>query len=73
MGSLKIVDGHLSQQPYMIGKRPTIADFSLCGYLYYGEELTIDLDQFAHVQNWLDRLKDIKGWKHPYDLMPRKA
>lgn len=71
--SLKVVDGHLAQQPYMIGKRPTIADFSLCGYLYYGDELPFDLDQFAHVQNWLDRLKDIKGWKHPYDLMPRKA
>ena len=61
------------KEPYMIGKRPTIADFSLCGYLYYGEELAIDLNQFAHVQNWLDRLKDIKGWKHPYDLMPRKG
>jgi glutathione S-transferase len=35
--------------------------------------LPFDLNQFAHVQNWLDRLKDIKGWKHPYDLMPRQA
>jgi glutathione S-transferase len=73
MGSLQVVDAHLAKMPYMIGKRPTIADFSLCGYLYYGDELSIDLNQFAHVQNWLDRLKDIKGWKHPYDLMPRKA
>jgi glutathione S-transferase len=73
LGALKVLDGHLTQQPYVIGKRPTIADFSLCGYLYYGEELPFDLGKFAHVQNWLDRLKDIKGWKHPYDLMPRTA
>jgi glutathione S-transferase len=73
LGALRVLDGHLTQQPYVIGKRPTIADFSLCGYLYYGEELPFDLNQFAHVQNWLDRLRDIKGWKHPYDLMPRKA
>jgi glutathione S-transferase len=73
LAALKIVDTHLTAQPYVLGKRPTIADFSLCGYLYYGEELPFDLDQFAHVQNWLDRLRDIKGWKHPYDLMPRKA
>jgi glutathione S-transferase len=73
LSALKIVDTHLIAQPYILGKRPTIADFSLCGYLYYGEELPFDLDQFAHVQNWLDRLRDIKGWKHPYDLMPRKA
>lgn len=73
LGALKVLDAHLLHQPYVIGKRPTIADFSLCGYLYYGEELPFDLNQFAHVQNWLDQLRDIKGWKHPYDLMPRKA
>jgi glutathione S-transferase len=72
LGSLKVLDKHLTELPYVIGKRPTIADFSLCGYLYYGDELPFDLNGFAHVQNWLDRLKDIKGWKHPYDLMPRK-
>jgi glutathione S-transferase len=73
LAAVKVLDGHLMQQPYVIGKRATTADFSLCGYLYYGEELPFDLGQFAHVQNWLDRLRDIKGWKHPYDLMPRKA
>jgi glutathione S-transferase len=73
MGALKTLDAHLQQQPFVIGKRATIADFSLCGYLYYGDEIPLDLNQFAHVQNWLDRLRDIKGWKHPYDLMPRKA
>jgi glutathione S-transferase len=72
-GALKVLDAHLTQHAYIIGKRPTIADFSLCGYLYYGDELPFDLNQYAHVQNWLDRLRDIKGWKHPYDLMPRKA
>jgi glutathione S-transferase len=73
LGALKVLDSHLQHQPYVIGKRATIADFSLCGYLYYGDELPFDLNQFAHVQNWLDRLRDIKGWKHPYDLMPRQA
>ncbi len=71
INSLKIVDGHLASQPYLLGKRCTIADLSLCGYLYYGEELSLSLDPFTHVQNWLDRLKSLPGWKHPYDLMPR--
>jgi glutathione S-transferase len=73
LGALKVLDAHLTDQTFAIGKRPTIADFTLCGYLYYGDELPFDLNQFAHVQNWLDRLKDIKGWKHPYDLMPRQV
>jgi len=72
LGALSVVDGHLANNSFVIGKRLTIADFSLCGYLYYGEELPFDLGQFKHVQRWLDAIKNLKGWKHPYDLMPRK-
>ncbi len=72
LAALKIVDGHLAQQPFIVGKRATIADFSLCGYLFYGDELPFDLNSFANVQNWLDQIRNLKGWKHPYDLMPRK-
>jgi glutathione S-transferase len=69
--ALKVLDGHLAHQPFVLGKRMTIADFSLCGYLYYGEEIPLDLNAFTHVQNWLDSIRNLKGWKHPYDLMPR--
>lgn len=71
INSLKIVDGHLSRNPFMIGKRATIADLSLCGYLFYGEELTVPLEPHTHLQNWLDRIRALPGWKPPYDLMPR--
>jgi glutathione S-transferase len=72
MSALKVLNGHLAAQDFVIGKRATIADLSLCGYLYYSEELPFPLAQFAHVENWLDRLKNLKGWKHPYELMPRQ-
>lgn len=72
IGSLKIVDAHLSKQPFIAADRMTIADFSLCGYLFYGDELTIDLSAYPHVSAWLARIKALPGWKHPYDLMPRK-
>ena len=71
INALKIIDGHLAHNPFLIGKRTTIADISMCGYLYYGEELTVPLEPHIHVLNWLDRLRALPGWKHPYDLMPR--
>jgi glutathione S-transferase len=71
INALKVVDGHLAGQPFVIGKRATIADLSMCGYLYFGDELTVPLESFTNVLNWLDRLKALPGWKHPYDLMPR--
>jgi glutathione S-transferase len=73
MNALKIVDSHLANQPFILGKRASIADFSMCGYLFYGEELPFELNAFPNVQNWLDQIRNLKGWKHPYDLMPRKA
>ena len=71
INALKVLDAHLAQSPFVIGKRATIADLSMCGYLYYGDELTVPLEQFVQVGNWLDRIRSLPGWKHPYDLMPR--
>jgi glutathione S-transferase len=68
INALKVLDGHLAGQPFVIGKRATIADLSMCGYLYFGEELTVPLEEFTNVLNWLDRLKALPGWKHPYEL-----
>jgi glutathione S-transferase len=68
---LKIVDGHLAGREYMVGSQATIADLSMCGYLYFGDELSVDLAAFPNVQAWLGRIAALPGWKHPYDLMPR--
>ena len=73
LGALAVVNAHLADKGFIMGKRATIADFSLCGYLFYGDELPFDLEQHTHVMNWLDRIRALPGWKHPYDLMPRKA
>ena len=69
--ALGIVDGHLAGTRFMIGERATIADLSMCAYLYFGDELSVDLTAFPHVQSWLGRISSLPGWKHPYDLMPR--
>ncbi len=69
--ALKVADAHLAEKPFIIGKRATIADLSLAGYLFYGEELTVPLEPHVNVMKWLDRIRSLPGWKHPYDLMPR--
>ena len=71
--ALKVVDAHLARQPFVVGERATIADFSMVGYLYYGEELTVPLEPHANVVAWLERVRGLPGWKHPYELMPRAA
>ena len=70
--SLRILDGRLARAPFVIGDHPTIADISLVGYLYYpAEEFGFDMAAtYPNIGAWLERMKALPGWAHPYDLMP---
>ena len=71
INALKIVDLHLGASPFIVGKRATIADISMCGYLFFGEELAVPLEDYPSILKWLDRIRALPGWKHPYDLLPK--
>ena len=70
--NLAIVNKRLETQPFMLGEWPTIVDVSLCGYLYYpAEEFGFDIAKdHPAIGAWLERMKALPGWGHPYDLMP---
>lgn len=67
-----IVEAHLSDRAFIIGDRPTIADLSLAGYVYYpSSETGYDLAaSHPAIDAWRQRIAALPGWKHPYDLMP---
>jgi glutathione S-transferase len=70
--NLGIVDKRLSSAPFILGRQPTIADLSLVAYLYYpAAEFGFDISaEHKSIAAWLERIKALPGWKHPYDLMP---
>lgn len=49
---------------FILGDSPTVADFSLCGYLYFADQAQVSVP--AHVQGWLARIAALPGWRHPY-------
>jgi glutathione S-transferase len=67
-----IVDKHLAGRRFMVGESATIADFSLCGYLFYPvEESGYEVaGRFPQIQAWLERMRALPGWASPYDVMP---
>ncbi|MFZ2652471.1 MAG: glutathione S-transferase [Burkholderiaceae bacterium] len=67
-----VVDKHLAASPYIVGTNPTIADFSLCGYLFYPlQESDYEVGQrFPHIAAWLTRIKALPGWTGPYEMLP---
>jgi glutathione S-transferase len=65
-----IVDKQLGHADFIVGERPTIADFSMAGYVFYPEETGVDVPgQFPAIEAWKERIRALPGWQAPYDLM----
>ena len=67
-----IVEKHLAGRHFLVSNAPTIADMSLCGYLFYpvaesGYEV---VGRFPNIAAWLERIREVPGWANPYDILP---
>jgi len=67
-----IVNKPLASSRYIVGPAPTIADFSLSGYLFFPiDESGYDWpSRFPNIAAWTERIKAIQGWASPYDILP---
>ena len=67
-----MVETRLAKAPFLLGERPTIADLSMVGYLYYPvEEFGFDIAKdYPAIGAFMERVKALPGWRHPYELMP---
>lgn len=65
-----VLDAHLNGRRYILGDRLTIADLSLCGYLFWPDEIGVEWDRYCNIRDWLLRIRDEPRWVHPYELMP---
>ncbi|HLX29335.1 MAG TPA: glutathione S-transferase [Casimicrobiaceae bacterium] len=65
-----VLNAHLAHRRYVVDDRLTIADLSLCGYLFFDDEIGVDWNDYPNVRDWLSRIRAEPRWKHPYALMP---
>ena len=65
-----VLDAHLAGRRYVVADRLTIADLSLCGYLFFADEIGVDWAAYAGIRGWLERIQSQPRWAHPYKLMP---
>lgn len=68
--ALSILDKHLAVGEFVVGSKPTIADLSLCGYLFWPDEFGVNWTDYPNIGRWLERIAALPGWVHPYRLMP---
>ena len=65
-----VLNAHLQGRRYVAADRLTIADLSLCGYLFWPEEIGVDWNDYPGVRARLARIRATPRWRAPYDLMP---
>ena len=65
-----VLDAHLAGRRFVAADRLTIADLSICGYLYFDDEIGVDWADYPNVRAWLGRIQSEPRWAHPYKLMP---
>jgi glutathione S-transferase len=51
-------------RPFILGNSPTVADVSLCGYLFWADQAQVEVP--PGVASWLERIAALPGWRHPY-------
>ncbi len=74
-GAFAIVERHLADSDFIAGGAPTIADFSMAGYVFYPpEEHGYDFaTTHPNMRRWMDRLQALPGWQPPRELMKAPA
>ncbi|HZQ61819.1 MAG TPA: glutathione S-transferase [Casimicrobiaceae bacterium] len=65
-----VVNAHLGGRKFVVANRLTIADLSMCGYLFFEDEIGVDWNDYPNIRDWLARIRSEPGWMHPYELMP---
>jgi glutathione S-transferase len=70
MAALKVFESHLANRDWVASDRPTIADFSCCGYLFWPSDFGVDWKDYPAIGRWLERIKNIDNWAPPEALLP---
>lgn len=63
------LDQELANRRFLMGERISAADIACSAYLFFADQVPLDLTRWPAVAAWLDRIRALPGWQHPYDLL----
>jgi len=62
-----ILDDILAGRLWLVGDRPTYADFRVASALPFAERALLPVGGFRNIVAWHDRLNRIDAWRAPFD------
>jgi glutathione S-transferase len=70
--ALSFVDKTVTDQKFLVGDYPTIADIGCWGRMVFMAEGGFEIANWPHLEAWAGRIKAMPGFALPYDLIPSK-
>jgi len=59
--ALSVMEQHLAKAPYLGGERYSIADIALFAYTHCAADGGFDLERYAAIQRWIERVRQQPG------------
>lgn len=59
----QVLDRHLAARTWLVGRTPTLADFSVAAVLMYRTKTELPLDAYQHLLAYLGRVSALPAWQ----------
>jgi glutathione S-transferase len=69
----QVLDTHLANRPYLVGKELTLADLSVAAPLFYTKEADLPVGPYARLQEWFGRVAALPCWRETAPQRPAAA
>ena len=70
MNAFKVLETRLADREWVAAPHCTIADLSLCGYLFWPAEFGVDWKDFPAIARWLARIEALPRYARPEQILP---
>lgn len=68
---LKLLNKHLAATGYLVGDSLTIADISNAGYMYWLEDVGVNVSDYPNIEKWLKNITSMPHYQTPPELMSK--
>jgi glutathione S-transferase len=58
-----VLDQHLANRDYMVGKGLTLADISVASNLMYAQPAQVPLEEYTHIRRWFAQIEALPAWQ----------
>ena len=70
LNAFKVLEAHLADREWVATDRATIADISLCGYLFWPDQFGVDWKDYPAIARWLQRIEALPNYARPEQILP---